>query len=273
MFDRSSTDQAAGARRRRIPAATIAAALTLLAATSKGSAIGPLAALASPVELRILAPRPGETVPGPDVTVKFELKNYDLYYNEADKKGQHIHFILDNEPYLPQFSSQPFTFKNVPAGTHTIRCFPSREWHESIKDTGAFALVTFHVGKADGRNAVESGKPLLTYSRPKGEYRGEQAKRILLDFWVTNARLGTGKDECRVRAWLDGKETELTKWEPVWWENLAPGPHTVGLELVDHAGHRVPGPFNFTQRMFTIVADSTGTPAGAPAADSAHAGH
>ena len=32
-------------------------------------------------------------------------------------------------------------------------------------------------------------KPLLTYSRPKGDYAGAEADPIMVDFWVTNGKI------------------------------------------------------------------------------------
>ena len=37
---------------------------------------------------------------------------------------------------------------------------------------------------------AHGGAPLLTYSRPKGEYTGAGAESIMVDFYLTNATLG-----------------------------------------------------------------------------------
>ena len=34
-----------------------------------------------------------------------------------------------------------------------------------------------------------STQPLLTYSRPKGDYKGADADAIMIDFWLMNAKL------------------------------------------------------------------------------------
>lgn len=203
------------------------------------------------VTLRITYPMAGETLPGPDVDVQFELSGYEVYFDSTKGMGQHVHMILDNEPYIPHYSTAPFTFKNVVPGTHTIRAFPSREWHESIKDPGAFAMVTFHVGAPDGQNTPESGTPLLTYSRPKGEYAGAMAGRILVDYWVSNCTIGP--EAYRVRMRLDGSAQEFIAWEPYYLENLQPGEHQIHLELIDPAGNPAPGPFNSTERTITVA--------------------
>lgn len=213
--------------------------------------------------LEIVSPRMGATVEGPDVPVTFILKNYEVYFDSTRGKGQHLHFILDNQPYVPLYSAKPYTAKGLAPGTHTIRMFPSREWHESIKNSGAFAMVTFNVGKADGQNTPNPKKPLLTYSRPKGEYVGQAADSIMVDFWLKKAKLGKG--DYQVRLTVDGTPETLLDWEPIWKTGLAMGEHRFKLELLDKAGQPVPGPFNVTERTITLKK-------AAPADTSAH-GH
>jgi hypothetical protein len=203
-----------------------------------------------PVRLTFTSPSPGETVAGPDVPATFTLENYEVYYDSAAAKGQHIHFILDNQAYIPHYSTDPFVFKDVAAGTHTIRAFPSRPWHESIKDPDAFAMVTFHVQKEDGRNTVDASAPLLTYSRPKGEYAGAAAESILVDFWLENATLGA--DGHRVRLTVDGRAEELLQWAPLRKVGLPMGEHTFKLDLIAPDGSVAPGPFNSTERRIVL---------------------
>ena len=215
---------------------------------------------AAPVSLRIDSPKMGQTFTGPEVTVEFTLKNYEVYFDSTRSKGQHIHFILDNQPYVPLYTTKPYTVKNLAPGTHTIRAFPSREWHESIKDPGAFAMVTFNVGRADSQNGPDPKKPLLTYSRPKGEYVGHAADSIMVDFWVKNAKIGPGADQ--VRLTVDGASENLTAWKPLWKTGLALGPHQFKLELLDKHGNLVPGPFNLTERTITLKPAAVDTTSG-----------
>lgn len=203
------------------------------------------------VSLRIVSPQMGETVAGPSVSISFDLQNYEVYFDSTTGKGQHIHVILDNEPYIPHYSTEPYVFESVEPGTHTVRAFPSREWHESVKDPGAFAMVTFHVGEADGDNAPDPNAPLLTYSRPKGEYSGEMADSILVDYWVKNCELGV--DDYRVRLRIDSHAQEFIKWDPYWVKDVGPGEHVVKLELIGPDGAPVEGPFNSTERTITVA--------------------
>jgi len=209
----------------------------------------------APVVFHINSPEGGETVPGPDVEVIFTLENYNVFFDSTTKKGQHIHFILDNQPYVPHFKTEPYLLKNVAPGTHTIRAFPSRAWHESIKDPTAFSMVTFNVQKADGKNSPKRKAPLLTYSRPKGDYYGHQTDSILVDYWVKNCKIGP--KAYKVRLTVDGKPEVLTRWQPLWKTGLGMGPHEFSLELLDRRGRPVPGPFNKTTRVINLKPDTT----------------
>ena len=266
--------------------------------------------IADPI-LRFVEPREGQTVTGSTVNVRLalsgDLKGYKPGKDPATGLGNHIHVILDNEPYEAYYSlDQPFELRNVTAGRHTLRVFPSRPWHESYKNPYAFQMVTFTVSgggdasrptttstgqtMAGNRNAananatnanaananaaaspaparegkdlpgqpgavVDAAKPLLTYSRPKGEYKGPDADAIMIDFWLANAKLQGDGGEYRVRYSVDGGEQKfLDKWEPIWLAGWSAGAHKVRLELVDKAGNVVDnGNFNATERTITVV--------------------
>src|SRR5207247_8632582 len=62
---------------------------------------------------------------------------------------------------------------------------------------------------------VDPAKPLLTYSRPKGEYKGADADPIMIDFWLSNAKLRGDGGDYRVRYFIDNDEARfIDKWEP-----------------------------------------------------------
>lgn len=253
--------------------------------------------LAEPT-LKILEPKEGATVTSSTVSVKLELggnlKGYMPGMNEETHTGNHIHVILDNQPYEAYYNiGQPFELRNLADGLHTIRVFPSRPWHESYKNDGAFQMVSFIVknGGADkskpatvngstvadatpaptpeGKDmpdtkggSVDPKKPLLTYSRPKGEYKGEDGKMVMLDYWVLNTDLTFGPPRpavdpcpCKVRYAVDGKDMgTLNAWGPIWLSGLAPGKHKIKLELVDRAGKVIEnGGYNSTEREITIT--------------------
>jgi hypothetical protein len=242
--------------------------------------------------LKFIEPKEGVTVNSSTVKVKLELggdlKGYKPMKDPATGMGNHIHVILDNQPYEAYYNlDSEFELKNVSDGEHTLRVFPSRPWHESYKDDGAFQMVKFTVknGGADetkpastnsgqtmsnantaatpeGKEmkestagAVDMKKPLLTYSRPKGEYKGADADAIMLDFWLTNAKLTGDGGEYKIRYSVDGGEPKMIeKWEPIWLSGWSNGKHDVKLELIDKDGKLVEnGGYNSTTREITVA--------------------
>lgn len=243
-------------------------------------------------KLTIVEPAAGATISSSAVKVKLriagDLKGYKPHMDEATKTGNHIHVILDNQPYEAYYNlDQEFDLRNVADGEHTLRVFPSRPWHESYKNEGAFQMVKFvvknggaEVNKPATTNAgqqmsnanaaatpegkemqnstagpVDPTKPLLTYSRPKGEYKGADADAIMIDFWLANARLKGDGGTYRVRYSVDGGEVKyIDKWAPVWLSGWTAGKHTIKLELVDENGNPVDnGGYNSTSREITVA--------------------
>jgi hypothetical protein len=264
--------------------------------------------------LKIVEPKDGATVTGANVKLKLalsgDLKGYEPHKDPSTNMGNHIHVILDNQPYEAYYNlGHEFELRNVAEGPHTVRVFASRPWHESYKNDGSFQMVSFTVkgggdaskptttadGQkvADNSNAnraaakpqsnangpastaspaptaegkdyaqqpgpsasVDKTKPLLTYSRPKGEYKGADADAIMIDFWLSNARLKGDGGDYRVRYSVDGGEAKyIDKWEPIWLSGWTSGKHTVKLELLDASGNPVEnGGSNTTSRDITVV--------------------
>lgn len=166
-------------------------------------------------------------------------------------KGQHVHVIVDNNPYLADYADgKPFPIGILSPGVHTIRVFASRSWHESIKSPGSFKSVTFHVGDTKAPSPILADKPLLTYSRPKDVYAGDDARAILVDFFLANAALSP--DGYKVRLTVDGKSSLLTEWAPYFVTGLTAGEHLFKLELVNKSGMAVSGTYNSTERSITV---------------------
>jgi hypothetical protein len=242
--------------------------------------------------ISVVEPKNGATVTSSTVKVKLslsgDLKGYKPMKDMATQMGNHIHVILDNQPYEAYYNlDSEFELRNVSDGEHTLRFFPSRPWHESYKNAGAFQMVKFTVknGGADttkpattnanqamsnantatapeGKDMKEStagnvdaAKPLLTYSRPKGDYKGADADAIMIDFWLSNGKLQGDGGEYRVKYSVDGGEAKfIDKWSPIWLSGWANGTHSVKLELVDKAGNLVDnGGYNSTTREITVA--------------------
>ena len=248
---------------------------------------------ASPT-LKIVQPASNSTVNSSTVKVKLDisgdLKGYKPHMDEATKTGNHIHVILDNQPYEAYYNlDREFELRNVADGDHTLRVFPSRPWHESYKNQGAFQMVKFTVknggsdankpattnsgqqmsnvnanppptpeGKAmqnSTAGAVDATKPLLTYSRPKGEYKAAEADPIMIDFWLANVQLKGDGGTHRIRYSVDGGAAQyIDKWAPIWLSGWTAGKHSIKVELVDEDGNVVDnGGYNSTTREITVV--------------------
>jgi hypothetical protein len=102
---------------------------------------------------------------------------------------------------------------------------------------------------------IDGAKPLLTYSRPKGEYKGEDTNAIMIDFWLSNAKLQGDGGDYRVRYSVDNGETQyIDKWAPIWLTGWSNGKHNVKLELVGKDGQVVDnGGYNSTTREITVA--------------------
>lgn len=200
------------------------------------------------VQFTMVSPKEGETLEsGAPVEVRFELENY----RTGNEIGQHVHIILDNEPYRAHYdANEPYVFEDVADGTHTIRAFPARHYHLALKEGDVFEVATFHVGAPSEEFAFDASKPYVTYSRPKGEYDAESAKNLLLDFYVQNATLG---QDAKVVYGVNGEEKELTEWKPILLDPLEPGEHEITLKLVDMNGALIEnGGYNNTTRTITV---------------------
>lgn len=216
--------------------------------------------------LYITSPRMDQVIEGHEVSVMFDLRHYEIGKVEDGKNGQHVHLIVDNEPYVAIYDVSrpvPIDPKLLTPGTHVVRAFPSAGpkdakgalHHESRKNPGAFAWVRFHVGSKGGPLAdFDAGKPTLTFSRPKGEYKPgtPELAKFLVDFYVTGVALGP--TTAGVRAALDGKALGTwTEWKPYVIDTPAAGAHELELELVDADGRPIEGPFNKTVRKFKVA--------------------
>ncbi len=185
-----------------------------------------------------------------DVKFTYNVKNYDLATQtiDADIKncanspdGQHIHLILNNEPYSAHYESS-FT-KNLLEGHYVALSFLSRSYHESVKTYSAYNIRQFTVGRpAKDQEVANLSNPHMFYSRPKGTYTGEDAKKVLLDFYLINTELS--QDGNKVRATINGQEFMIDKWQPFFIEGHDIAEMEIKLELLDANGELIPSPFN-----------------------------
>jgi hypothetical protein len=206
-------------------------------------------------QVKILSPRPDQVLQDDRVSVRLQVQDLPIFQNKEFELGPHLHVILDNQPYQAVYDTrEPLVLEDLAPGTHTLRVFASRPWHESFKNEGAYAQTTFHLFTKTPENNPDPTQPLLTYSRPKGDYGAEP---IMLDFYLTNAPLHliaqeNPEDEIldwRIRCTINGESFIFDRWQPIYLKGLKPGKNWVQLELLDEKGEPFPNPFNNTVRL------------------------
>ncbi|PMB47459.1 hypothetical protein CEN39_24320 [Fischerella thermalis CCMEE 5201] len=208
-------------------------------------------------QVSILSPKSEEILQDNTVTVRFQVKDLPIYKDSKLNLGPHLQVILDNQPDIEVYDlNQPLVLSDLPPGTHTLRVFASRPWHESYKNEGAYTQTTFHVFTKSDSNNPDPALPLLTYNRPDGNYGAEP---ILLDFYLTNAPLHLlAKDnpdnpfaDWRIRCTINGESFVLDRWQAVYLKGFKPGKNWVKLEFLDNQGNPVKNEFNSTVRLIT----------------------
>lgn len=193
-----------------------------------------------------------------EVDFNFTVNNYELGAQtggpNAEKlansgKGQHIHFILNNQPYSAHY--EPNFKKEIPDGVHHLVAFLSRSYHESVKNENSVVVKKMEIGSNPQDNVgLDMEAPTLIYSRPKGTYSGKDTENLMLDFFVLNTTLS--EDGNKVRATINGEEFMLTEWAPYVINGLEMGEVNIQLELIDSEGNLIEGPFNQVNRSVTL---------------------
>ncbi|WP_152532183.1 hypothetical protein [Leptolyngbya sp. Heron Island J] len=204
-------------------------------------------------QVKIRQPQAEQIFDDTAVTVVFQVQDLPIYKDETWNMGPHIELMIDNQPYGSVYNlEEPIIIENLTPGTHTIRAFATRPWHESFKNTGAYAQVTFHVLAKTDENSPVGGQPLLTYGAPVGRYGAEP---VLLDFYLTDAPLHqVAQDNPTISDWqvrytINGDSFTLKDWDAVYIKGLKPGKNWVQLTLVDDDGQPIQGVFNNTVRL------------------------
>ena len=227
-------------------------------------------------QVRITSPANGVAVDQGKVSLVLEVSGLELGAQTQSSRageiansddGQHVHLIVNNEPYSAHYEDGKVEL-DLLSGLYTVLAFPSRSYHESFKNKGASDLINFCVkNPQDGcieraHNVRAEGGEGIFYSRPKGEYSGAGAEKIMLDFYLRNLKLSedgpkakytvTKKDETD-KSW----SIVLDEWKPAFITGLESGTYIVRLELVDGSG-QVVDPHVFysgEEREITVVAE------------------
>jgi hypothetical protein len=215
--------------------------------------------------VKIVAPTKDQVVPADkaaELAIKLDVKNW------ATAAGSsHVHLILDGRPYkriddpkVPVTLNELTGGEVVGEGQHVLVAFASRGSHESVKTKDAIFVTQFFVGKK-GDTPTDLKKPLLVYSRPKGEYKGATANHIIVDFQLWNAELGDKKNKVNVTITGPGIDSPLTQkvtefGPPLYLDNARNGNYSIKMELLDADDKVVPGPLNSTTRSISVDRDA-----------------
>ena len=209
--------------------------------------------------LEFTNPTEGQTLPsGDSIAFSYNVTNYELGVQtpDADQKplansaqGQHVHLILNNNPYHAIYEPEGFKLA-LDNGHYVAISFLSRSYHESVKNPEAYKVMQFTVGDGDTEE-VDLSAPMLFYSRPKGTYTGQDTEEVLFDFYLVNTQIGAGGNQ--VRMTVNGDTTMMIdEWRPFILEGLPMGDNTIKIELVDSSGNLIDSPINSEERTFTL---------------------
>ncbi|MEX1001952.1 MAG: hypothetical protein WDZ35_07545 [Crocinitomicaceae bacterium] len=190
-------------------------------------------------------------------TIEMNVKDYQLGVQTSDAKekglansakGQHMHVILNNEPYMAHYD--PKVEVDLKEGHYVALAFFSRSYHESVKNPQAYDLIEFKVGNAEDKR-IDLTAPHIFYSRPKGTYSGEDTKEVLFDFYLVNTKLDEEGNKVRLTI-NEEAEFIIAKWQAYTLKGLPMGENKFKVELLNEKGEVVQTPFNPMERTVTL---------------------
>ena len=225
----------------------------------------------------IQLPREGAVLKGNSPWIQVRVDGYalgsDSQFDRRDeivnsKLGQTLRVIIDNDPFFPingpsiepfnddgWYYNQNYKFQvpyKLKEGFHFLRVFLARSFGEGLEGARTFHSSWFFIGQKENEaQAKYLTAPFITYNEPCENTALVQSKPVLLDFYVNNCELSA--DGYKVRLIIDKTmKRTLTTWRPYYIYGLKKGKHTIRLELIDSDDELVKGPFNDTERQFTI---------------------
>jgi len=208
--------------------------------------------------------------PGYDQTIPTaNAKTYKVLYKVrnfgAQPEGSYLQFVLDNHAAAPVTDPKQKVHltdltpdgKPPAGGEHVVALYVARKNHESVKGDRAIAVRRFYVGRKQPSKWNWSREPFFLLGRPYGNYSGEAAQQILIDFYLVNVALSDKGYSVRMTLegpglGDEGKQRYITEWKPflVW----APGngEYTIEAALLDADAKVVEVPWSPTVRKFTV---------------------
>ncbi|WP_376777551.1 hypothetical protein [Flavobacterium covae] len=173
----------------------------------------------------------------------FAFNNYQLGISTPDQAtvnlpfspmGQHLHLIIDDAPYIG-IPNNSFKY-NLTDGEHSIVIAAGRSYHEIYKNPEAIITVKSTIKNGEEINRVNTNQESDIFaSRPRGSYSTTDAKRLLIDYILTEAsKMNIDSKKYTVRITLNQTPFLSEKWVPKVLEGLNRiGTHKLTLDLYD----------------------------------------
>ncbi len=207
-------------------------------------------------QVKIVGLKPNTTIDQTTASIRFEVEDFSIFKDPELNLGPHLDVLLDDQPYAEVYDAkQTIAFSDLKPGTHTIRIFASRPWHESVKTPSAFDQLTFHVFAPTQAHRPPSDQPLLTYGQPHGTYGAEP---ILLDYLLTPPSGDTKGSEptalpsSKVRVTVNGTSFTTEEQPPIYLKGFKPGENWVKVELLNSSGKAISNDLDETVQLVTL---------------------
>lgn len=183
--------------------------------------------------------------------IDLNIENYPM---EAGWQGFEV-VINDQEPerfYTAQ-KGWALPLERLNKGANILKIYAVRSWGESIKNPEAFAFVPFFYEVKAGLSWVSPKLPILTLVSPRGNYEGEDAKKILFDFLVHNPE--QTQETYTVHYTLNGHKLKLSSGKAYHFYNLSTDEYELRLEVVNAREIPLGQEVTRSSRRFKVVAD------------------
>jgi hypothetical protein len=207
-------------------------------------------------QVKIVGLKPNATLDQTTASIRFEVEDFPIFKDPELNLGPHLDVLLDDQPYAEVYDAkQSIVFSDLKPGTHTVRVFASRPWHESVKTPSAFDQLTFHVFAPTQANRPPLDQPLLTYSQPHGTYGAEP---ILLDYLLTppsgetKGSESTALPSSKVRVTVNGTSFTTEEQPPIYLKGFKPGENWVKVELLNSSGKAISNDLDETVQIVTL---------------------
>ncbi len=176
-------------------------------------------------------------------TYRFDLENFDI--NDPANNIILIHNNAQTQTLMRASGKQAM----IPAANNVMLAYCYNNMEGGIRSERSYVLKN---ELFDATDQLDKTASHLFYNYPRGTYEANSDLQIPLDFFVLNATLAP--DKYHVRVTIDSTSFELTHWSTYVIEGLEKGTHTCRIELLDHDGVNIFGPFTDSgTRTFEIL--------------------